>query len=192
MADASLTTPGAVSRRFLFSVAAAAPVAAMAAEVPPNGVPASILALLERYRDTGVQLREVEAARVGALADIPLGFRPVTVGGCLSRWPAWTQEELDSLGLPASMPLRPSSNDFILFSKYGVRPELDDPEGVLRRHKVRLDAWHGRRDVQKEWFRRTGLDVINRRKGDLMAGKRRIERELMALMIGPDRTATDA
>jgi hypothetical protein len=84
------------------------------------------------------------------------------------------------------------SNDFILFSKYGVRPELDDPEGVLRRHKMRLDAWHGRRDVQKEWFRRTGLDVINRRRGDLMAGKRRIERELMALMIGPDRTATDA
>jgi hypothetical protein len=46
--------------------------------------------------------------------------------------------------------------------------------------------------TQKEWFRRTGLDVINRRRGDLMAGKRRIERELMALMIGPDRTATDA
>jgi hypothetical protein len=90
------------------------------------------------------------------------------------------------------MPLRPSSNDFILFSKYGVRPDLDDPEGPQRRHKVRLDAWHGRRDVQREWFRRTGLDVINRRRGDLMAGKRRIERELMALMIGPDRTATDA
>src|SRR6187397_3092788 len=116
MADESLTTPGAVSRQFLFSVAAV-PVAVMAVEVPPNGVPASILVLLDRYRDASVQLREVKAARVGALADIPLGFRPVTVGGCLSRWPAWTREELDSLGLPGSMPLRPSSNDFILFSK---------------------------------------------------------------------------
>jgi hypothetical protein len=192
MAEESLTTPGAVSRRFLFSVAAAAPVAAMAAEVPPNGVPASILALLDRYRDTGVRLREVEAARVGALAAIPLGFRPVTVGGCVSRWPEWTRGELEALGLPASMPLRPSANDFILYSKYSVSSGLDDREDAKRRHRVRLDAWHGRRSVQKEWFSRTGLDVINRRRGNLMVDKHRIERELMELMIGPDRAAIDA
>jgi len=65
-------------------------------------------------------------------------------------------------------------------------------EEATRRHRVLLDAWHDRRNVQKEWFSRTGLDVIDRRRTSLMTDKHRIERELMELMIGPDKTATDA
>ncbi len=36
------------------------------------------------------------------------------------------------------------------------------------------------------------FDAINRRRSELMVDKHRIERKLMELMIGPDRTATDA
>jgi hypothetical protein len=84
------------------------------------------------------------------------------------------------------MPLRPSQTDFVLFSKYGATPGSGSREDAKRRHRVLLDAWHDRRSVQKEWFSRTGLDVINRRRTSLMTEKHRIERELMELMIGPD------
>jgi hypothetical protein len=62
----------------------------------------------------------------------------------------------------------------------------------LWRHRVRIDAWHDRRNIQKEWFSRTGLDVLNRERTSLMADKHRIEREMMELMIGPDKAAIDA
>jgi hypothetical protein len=195
MADDSLTTPGAVSRRFLLSVAAAAPVSAAAAataSASPGGVTASVFALLDSYPDTGVQLREVEAARARMLPAIPLRFRPVTAGKGASRWPEWTRAELKALGLPPSMPLRPSQTDFVLFSKYGAKPGSASQVEADRRHRVLLDAWHDRRNLQKEWFSRTGLDVIDRRRSGLLADKHRIERELMALMIGPDKAATDA
>jgi hypothetical protein len=63
---------------------------------------------------------------------------------------------------------------------------------LKREHVARIDAWLSRRDHQKDWYRRTGLDVIIQRRHRLLAEKHRIERELMTLMIGPDKAATDA
>ena len=64
MAERRLITPGAFSRRFLFTAAVALPVttaAAATSPVPSGHVSASLLALLKRYRDTCIRLREVEA-----------------------------------------------------------------------------------------------------------------------------------
>jgi len=192
MAEESLTTPNAVSRRFLFSVAAAAPIAAAAAGVSPGGVPSGFFALLDRYRDTGLRLREIEAARARTLPSIPVRFRPVMKGRCVSRWPEWTRAELNGLGLPASIPLRPSPTDFVLFFQHTLGSKAEEREEAQRQHRVRIGAWHDRRNIQKEWFSRTGLDVINRQRTSLMADKHQIERELMELMIGPDKAAIDA
>ena len=71
MAEQSLTTPGAVSRRFLFSAAVALPVATATAGSSPGGVSPRLLALLERYRDTCIRLREVEADQAEKLLSIP-------------------------------------------------------------------------------------------------------------------------
>ncbi|UEM04902.1 hypothetical protein JL101_005555 [Skermanella rosea] len=59
-------------------------------------------------------------------------------------------------------------------------------------HKARIEALRKRCDLQKEWYGRTGLDDLNRRRARLLEEKRGIERDLMALMIGPGRAATDA
>jgi hypothetical protein len=63
---------------------------------------------------------------------------------------------------------------------------------LKRQHKTRLNAWHDRRNLQKEWYSRTGLIAINRQRTRLLADKHRIERELMTLMISPDKAAIDA
>jgi hypothetical protein len=192
MAEKSLTTPGAVSRRFLFSVAAAAPIAA-AARSPYGGVPSGLFALLDRYRDTGMRLREVEALHASTLQRIPAGFRPgFSTGQALARWPEWTRAELDALGLPPFMTLRPARSDLDRIYRQAVRRFPENREELKRQHKVRLDAWHDRRNIQKEWYSRTGLDAINRQRTRLLADKHRIERELMELMISPDKAATDA
>jgi hypothetical protein len=192
MADASLTTPGAVSRRFLFSAAVAAPIATVTAGFSPGGTP-GLQQLLDRYRETGIRLREIETAHARALQQIPVDVRP---GQCsannMSRWPRWTRAELDAFGVPASFPLRPSQADFDQFYQEAVRLDPENREELRRRHKSRIDAWLVRRNHQKDWYRQTGIDAINRRHSRLVADKHRIERELMDLVIGPDKAAIDA
>jgi hypothetical protein len=193
MAETSLSTPGMISRRFLFSVAAAAPIAAAAAGSSPTSAPRGLFALLDRYRDTGMRLHEVEATHATTLQHIPAGFRPgPSTGQALARWPEWTRAELDALQLPPVMPLRPSRADFDRVYRQSVRRSPENREELKRRHKIRLDAWHDRRNIQKEWYSRTGLDAINRQRTRLLADKHRIERELMELMISPDKAAIDA
>jgi hypothetical protein len=86
MAEQSLTTPGAVSRRFLFSAAVALPIATATAGFCPGGVSPRLLALLARYRDTCIRLREVEADQAEKLLSIPASFRRGSSDGrCVSR-----------------------------------------------------------------------------------------------------------
>jgi len=193
MAEQSLTTPGAISRRFLFSAAVAFPVATAAAGSFPGGASPKLLALLERYRDTCIRLREVEADHAERLQYILAEHRPGSSDGrCVSRWPEWTRAELDALGLPPGMPSRPSQDDFVRFFHRTSSPDLQKREEARQRHKVRMDAWNARRAVQKEWFGKAGLDVAGRQRSHLLDDKHSIECELMNLMTGPDRAAIDA
>ena len=189
MAERRLTTPGAISRRFLFTAAVALPVTTAAAgisPVPPGHVSASLLALLKRYRDTCIRLREVEAEHAETLLSIPAAFRPgASDGRCVSRWPEWTRAELDALGLPSSMPSRPSEDDFIRYFHRVSGSGPDRREEARRRHKVRMEAWQARRTVQKEWYARTGLDALGSRRRRLLEGKHSIECELMEMMTRP-------
>jgi hypothetical protein len=193
MAEQSLTTPGAVSRRFLFSAAVALPIATATAGSLPGGVSPRLLALLERYRDTCIRLREVEADQAEKLLSIPASFRPGSSDGrCVSRWPEWTRAELDALGLPPGMPSRPSQDDFIRFFHRTSSPDPEKREEARQRHKVRIDAWNARRAIQKEWFGKAGLDVAGRQRSRLANDKHAIECELMELMTGPDKAAIHA
>jgi hypothetical protein len=193
MAEQSLTTPGAVSRRFLFSAAVALPVATAAAGSFPGGVSTGLLALLERYRDTCIRLREVEADHAERLLSVPAEHRPGSSDGrCVSRWPEWTRAELDALGLPPGMPSRPSQDDFLRFFHRTSSPDPQKCREARQRHKVRMDAWNARRAAQKEWFGRAGLDVVGRQRSRLLDDKHSIECELMNLMTGPDKAAIDA
>jgi hypothetical protein len=193
MAEQSLTTPGAVSRRFLFSAAVALPVATATAGSFPGGVSPKLLALLERYRDTCIRLREVEADHAERLLSVPAEHRPGSSDGrCVSRWPEWTRAELDALGLPPGMPSRPSQDDFLRFFNRTMSPDPQKREEARQRHKVRMDAWNARRAAQKEWFGRAGLDVVGRQRSRLLDDKHSIECELMNLMTGPDKAAIDA
>ena len=188
MAEQSLTTPGAVSRRFLFSAAVALPVATAAAGSLPGGVSPRLLALLERYRDTCIRLREVEADHAERLLLIPASFRPGSSDGrCVSRWPEWTRAELDALGLPPGMPSRPFQDDFVRFFNRTSSPDPDKREEARQRHKVRMDAWNARRAIQKEWFGKAGLDAAGRQRRLLLDDKHAIECELMDMMTGPDK-----
>jgi hypothetical protein len=193
MAESSLTTPGAVSRRFLFSVATAAPVAAATSAFLGVSTPSSLQGLLDRYRDTGMRLRETEADYARTLQHIPATIRPgICESNTMCRWLEWTKEELRALGLPATMKSRPSQENFVKFFREAVRRDPENREELKREHMVRLDAWLTRRNIQKDWYRRTGLDVIIQQRHHLLAEKHRIERELMTLMIGPDKAAIDA
>ena len=186
MAEQSLTTPGAVSRRFLFSAVVALPVATATAGSLPGGVSPKLLALLERYRDTCIRLREVKADHAERLLSIPASFRPGSSDGrCVSRWPEWTRAELDALGLPPGMPSRPSQDDFLRFFNRTMSPDPQKREEARQRHKVRMDAWNARRAAQKEWFGRAGLDVVGRQRSRLLDDKHSIECELMEMMTRP-------
>ena len=188
MAEQSLTTPGAVSRRFLFSAAVALPVATVAAGSSSGGVSPGLLALLKRYRDTCLRLREVEADQAERLLSIPACFRPGSSDGrCVSRWPEWTRAELDALGLPPGMPSRPSQDDFLRFFHRTSSPDPQKREEARQRHKVRVDAWNARRAIQKEWFGKAGLDAAGRQRRLLLNDKHAIECELMDMMTGPDK-----
>ena len=188
MAEQSLTTPGAVSRRFLFSAAVALPVATVAAGSSPGGVSPGLLALLKRYRDTCLRLREVETDQAERLLSIPACFRPGSSDGrCVSRWPEWTRAELDALGLPPGMPLRPSPDDFTRHFNRSLSPDLERREEARRLHKVSTDAWNARRAIQKEWFAKAGLDAAGRHRRLLLNDKHAIECELMDMMTDPDK-----
>ena len=188
MAEQSLTTPGAVSRRFLFSAAVALPVATVAAGSSPGGVSPGLTALLKRYRDTCLRLREVEADQAERLLSIPACFRPGSSDGrCVSRWPEWTRAELDALGLPPGMPLRPSPDDFTRHFNRSLSPDPERREEARRLHKVSTDAWNARRAIQKEWFGKAGLDAAGRQRRLLLDDKHAIECELMDMMTGPDK-----
>ena len=113
-------------------------------------------------------------------------FRPGSSDGrCVSRWPEWTRAELDALGLPSSMPSRPSQDDFIRYFNRSSGPDPERREEARRRHKVRIDAWNARRAIQKEWFGRAGLDAVGSRRSRLLEDKHAIECELMEMMTGP-------
>ena len=97
----------------------------------------------------------------------------------------WTRAELDALGLPSSMPCRPSEDDFIRYFHRVSGSDPDRREEARRRHKVRMEAWQARRTVQKEWYARTGLDALGSRRRRLLEGKHSIECELMEMMTRP-------
>ncbi|GEO38664.1 hypothetical protein GGE65_002590 [Skermanella aerolata] len=97
----------------------------------------------------------------------------------------WTRAELDALGLPSSMPCRPSEDDFIRYFHRVSGSDPDRCEEARRRHKVRMEAWQARRTVQKEWYARTGLDTLGSRRRRLLEGKHSIERDLMEMMTRP-------
>jgi len=90
------------------------------------------------------------------------------------------------------MTLRPSETDFIRYFQQSLSLPPEKRGEAKRQHKIRIAAWQDRRNLQKEWFSRTGLDVMSRERRHLLADRNRTERELMALMIGPDKAATDA
>jgi hypothetical protein len=188
MAEQSLITPGAVSRRFLFSAAVALTVATVAAGSSPGGVSPGLVALLKRYRDTCLRLREVEADQAERLLSIPACFRPGSSDSrCVSRWPEWTRAELDALGLSPGMPLRPSPDDFTRHFNRSLSPDPERREEARRLHKVSTDAWNARRAIQKEWFGKAGLDAVGRQRRLLLDDKHAIGCELMDMMTGPDK-----
>ena len=192
MADESLTTPSAFSRRSLFSVAAAVPIAAATgapASPEPAGfpLPSPVLALLARYRDVGNQISAAEAEYAAAVQAMPDWARPeagtpAKPGSCL---PAWTRKQLAEHHLPDTMPLRPSLQDFQQFN----RDMRDGPPELCvnrrKKHLARVAAWYAKRRQQQAWFARTGADAIEYRQRGLTACKHDIERELLAVMTSP-------
>jgi hypothetical protein len=76
MAVDVLITPGAVSRRFLFSAAAAVPIAMVTGtpSAPPRS--AELAGLLVRYGSLGNQLRSLEDELAAALRAMPEWVRP--------------------------------------------------------------------------------------------------------------------
>ena len=100
MAENANSIPCAVSRRLLFSVAAALRVAAtvpLAAAESPD----PLAALLLDYREVGLGLRKVNAELDAAPA----------------RLPEWSPAEIHAFGLPDTMTPRPSLADLQEFSR---------------------------------------------------------------------------
>jgi hypothetical protein len=191
MADQANTTPGAVSRRSLFSAAAALPVAVATAaastqEPAPTPAPLRELAdLLACYRVVGMRLLAIDAEHAAALQAVPECLRPGTgTGPEAARWAKWTRGELDALGFPATMTLRPSLADVHLFNRENRPVEPKHRAEHETRCRARVDAWVAKRREQKTWVRSTGLDIIRRRQTALLAERHAIERELMSLLQG--------
>jgi hypothetical protein len=112
----------------------------------------------------------------------PEAGTPGKPGSCL---PAWTRKQLADHHLPDTMPLRPSLQDFQQFN----RDMRDGPPELCvnrrKKHLARVAAWYAKRRQQQAWFARTGADAIEYRQRGLMACKRDIERELLAVMTSP-------
>jgi hypothetical protein len=122
------------------------------------------------------------------LHSIPDAIRPGASGTAketVSRWPEWTREELDALGLHPSTPLRPSLADFDRQYRRAIRKTPANWEELRRQHMARFDSWHTQRKQQKEYKRQAGLDDINQRRRHLLADKHGIERALLTLMTSP-------
>jgi hypothetical protein len=112
MADHANSTPRAISRRFLFSVAATVPIAALPAKSPASAAPTDpagqLATLLLGYRDVGLQLQALDTQLAAAMETNPEWARPGPgANGESCRWAKWSRTELDALGLPSSMTSRP-------------------------------------------------------------------------------------
>lgn len=79
----------------------------------------------------------------------------------------------------AEMPSRPFQDDFIRFFCRISSPDPETREEARRLHRVRMDAWSTRRNIQKEWFAKAGLDAAGRHRRLLLNDKHAIECELM-------------
>ena len=188
MADHANSTPGAVSRRFLFSVAAAVPIAAVTAKSSAASAdPASRLAtLLLAYRDVGLRLQTLDAELAAAMESVPEWVLPgVGSDGKTCRWAEWPRSELDDLGLPSFMTSRPSLADLQEFNRRSRLAAPQDEIGNRARHRVRVNAWMTKRQEQSAWYRRTGVAELRRQRRAVFARKDAIERELLALMTAP-------
>ncbi|QQP87964.1 hypothetical protein IGS68_18035 [Skermanella sp. TT6] len=197
MAESSLTIPGAVSRRFLFSVATAAPVTLASAGLTPGSAPAAfpagVAAVLERYRAVGLRLRDAEATRAGAYSAVPAMYRRGPSGGKpqVGR-PEWTVEEIRQLGLPPDMPRRFSQADLEEHHLRAVTLNPENREELTRQFKARLAAYKKRKARQKDWLDRAGLTPFNREIDRLNKERASIGRELMALLTASDGAAANA
>ena len=188
MADHANSTPSAISRRFLFSVAAAVPIAALPAisSTPPTGPTGQLATLLLGYRDVGLQLQALDTQLAAAMEAIPEWARPGPgANGESCRWAEWPRSELDALGLPSSMTSRPSLADLQEFNRRSRVAAPGDEAGNRARHGVRVAAWMTKRREQIAWYRRTGVTALQHQRQDAFARKDAIERELLALVTAP-------
>jgi hypothetical protein len=191
MADHANTTPSAISRRFLFSVAAVAAAAPLAAVTIASSMAAPVTSnpletLLQAYRDVGLRLQALDGELAAAMDAIPEWARPgIGVTGALCRWAEWTRGELDALGLPSNMNSRPSLADFQEFNRKRRLAAPHDEAGMRERHSARVAAWMTKRREQAAWFRRAGVTALQHQRQDAFARKDAIERELLALVTAP-------
>jgi len=181
MAADVIITPGALSRRFLFSVAAAIPIAAVAGRSFASTQPAELAGLLARYGTVGNQLRALEDELAAALRATPEWVRPGQggVGVDARRWPKWSRDEREAHGIPDTMPLRPSMDEIQEFNQKD-RTAASDRQ---RRNQDREDTWAAKRREQKGWFESTGFDAIRKRRLACLGEKRAIEHDLLALAM---------
>jgi hypothetical protein len=181
MAVDVLITPGAVSRRFLFSAAAAVPISVVTGmpSAPPRS--AELAGLLVRYGSLGNQLRGLEDELAAALRAMPEWVRPGRggTGADAQRWPRWSRSEREAHGLPNSLSLRPSMAEIQEFNRRDRNADSDR----RRRNQDREDTWAAKRREQKGWFESTGFDAIRKRRLDRLAEKRAVEHELLALAM---------
>jgi hypothetical protein len=61
-----------------------------------------------------------------------------------------------SWAVMAEMPSRPFQDDFIRFFCRISSLDPETREEARRLHRVRMDAWSTRRNIQKEWFAKAG------------------------------------
>jgi hypothetical protein len=144
MADHANSTPGAVSRRFLFSVAAAVPIAAVTAKSSTASADSAsrLATLLLAYRDVGLRLQTLDAELAAAMESVPEWVLPgVGSDGKTCRWAEWPRSELDDLGLPSFMTSRPSLADLQEFNRRSRLAAPQDEIGNRARHRVRVNAW---------------------------------------------------
>jgi hypothetical protein len=131
MADHANSTPGAVSRRFLLSVAAAVPIAAVTAKSSTASADSAsrLATILLAYRDVGLRLQTLDAELAAAMESVPEWVLPgVGSDGKTCRWAEWPRSELDDLGLPSFMTSRPSLADLQEFNR---RSRLAAPQDEI-------------------------------------------------------------